>query len=178
MRKNPSKFLCVGVLTLLWTMMFAAPASAGIGVGNEIYSPQTQLLLQCPFDNCNRGQVYPGDHLAEVCTWWPDEQWALVLNGSSAHHTGWIRSSLLKFNRTVPDCSTLGPVHPVSWFRTLYQCPALNCNQGQAPAYSNVVYLCQWGGPGNWWIWAFNRDNAHMHEGFLPTNATPGLPTC
>jgi hypothetical protein len=175
MTRKLSKILCAAVLALLCTIMFAPPASAGVGVGNETYSPQVQTLRQCPFDNCNPGQAYLGNHLAEVCVYWPDEQWALVFNGANLH-TGFIRSSLLRFNRTVPDCGTLSPVHPTSWFRTLYQCPALNCNQGQAPAYSNVVYICQWGGPGNWWIWALNRDN--KHEGFLPTNAAPGLPTC
>lgn len=67
-----------------------SPTSAqGIGVGTWVDGFRT--LYQCPANGCNQGQAYPGNDLADVCTW---QGWDLVYNRANGH-TGFIARSNL-----------------------------------------------------------------------------------
>ncbi|MFD9888439.1 hypothetical protein ACFWY9_03805 [Amycolatopsis sp. NPDC059027] len=155
------------------------PVSAsvmGVGWHNEVTSNQT--LYQCPGFQCNQGQAYPGNDLAEVCTWNASGyKWGLVFNRAN-EHTGFIPVNYLKYADPDVDCGAAGSDLQVKWNQTLYQCPGSNCNQGQATDGQHVRFFCNFydSAARTWWRWVFNPNN--QHEGFAYVQNQPGAANC
>jgi hypothetical protein len=147
---------------------------AGVGWHNEVAVNRT--LYQCPATICNQGQAYPGNNLAEVCTLGSGgTTWGLVFNRANLH-TGFIPISQLIYADPPQSCNSVGVGGGVTAKATLYQCPDLNCNQGQAYPGNDIGFICYLGSGSTYWLWALNH--ANNHEGFIPASNSLGLPTC
>jgi hypothetical protein len=153
----------------------AGPVSTlGVGWHNEVAVPRT--LYQCPSTVCNQGQAYPGNDLAEVCTFYNGITWGLVFNRANLH-TGFIPIAQLKYADPPQSCTSVGIGHHWIMQSTLYQCPAFICNQGQANPGDDVAVICVFADSGNQrWTWAVNH--ANYHEGFILHDQDPSAPNC
>ncbi|MFJ8313454.1 MULTISPECIES: hypothetical protein [unclassified Streptomyces] len=139
-----------------------SPATAqGVGVGTWVDSAQT--LYQCPSGVCNQGQAYPGNDLADVCTW---NGWELVYNRANTH-SGFIPRSSLGNGapHSDQDCNSVGRGGGVTANESIYQCPDGVCNQGQAYPGNDVASICYINNGTGTWVWVLNHANGH--EGFI-----------
>ncbi|MDH6221786.1 hypothetical protein [Streptomyces pseudovenezuelae] len=139
-----------------------SPASAqGVGVGTWVDGFRT--LYQCPANGCNQGQAYPGNDLADVCTW---QGWDLVYNRANGH-TGFIARSNLGVGapRSNQDCNSVGHKGGVYVNDTIRQCPSAVCNAGQAFVGNDIGVICYVTNATEIWFWVLNHANGH--EGFI-----------
>jgi len=149
-------------------------AIASVGWHNEVSVQRP--LYQCLSTQCNQGQAFPGNDLAEVCTVSSGgTTWGLVFNRANLH-TGFIPISQLIYADPSQSCNSVGTGGRVDGAVALYQCPAAQCNQGQAFPGNDIGFICYWGDGATYWLWALNHANGH--EGFIPASNSLGLPAC
>lgn len=151
-------------------------ATLGVGWHNEVRVPRT--LYQCPAFNCNQGQAYPGNDLAEVCTLRANgEHWGLVFNRANLH-TGFIPVLQLRYADPPQSCTDVGRGKIMNFEPWLHQCPSSVCNRGEARFGHDVAMICifTWPNTTENWTWALNH--ANNHEGFIFHIQDNGAPYC
>jgi hypothetical protein len=186
--KHAARWVTAGIaLVVMFSLGPVLPASAvsakpaspittmGVGWHNEVRVART--LYQCPGFNCNQGQAYPGNDLAEVCTLYANGlTWGLVFNRANLH-TGFIPIGQLIYADPPQSCTNVGHGRIMNFEPTLYQCPAFNCNRGEVRFGHDVAMICVFAWPNNErWTWALNH--ANNHEGFIFHDQDPSVPIC
>lgn len=155
-----------GVLALLTTAPVTGQAEpVGALAWQEVrVTINRASLFQCPSANCNQGEASTS-HVVQLYCKLSDTSPMMLVHNQTNGHVGWIDFQWLiqptgERPTVPPNCLGSGIGTHVVRATALYQCPATNCNQGQADPSHDIAVLCQI--PSYGWRFVVNQSNKHV----------------